>query len=82
VAPARGGWPATRGVFAIEEPELLLPDPIALDTSFVVKALISTQPLDAVCRAFLTRIDESGVSVTTSDLLPVEPRVGKDPQSC
>ncbi len=34
--------------------------------------MISTQPLHAVCRAFLTRIDESGVSVTTSDLLLVE----------
>lgn len=63
---------ATRGVFAIEEPELLLPDPIALDTSFVVEALIATQPLHASCRAFLNRIDSSGASITTSDLLPVE----------
>jgi predicted nucleic acid-binding protein len=47
-------------------------DPIALDTSFVVEALIATQPLHAVCRALLHRIDESGVSITTSDLLPVE----------
>jgi predicted nucleic acid-binding protein len=64
--------PATRGVFSIEEPELLLPDPIALDTSFVVEALIATQPLNTVCRAFLNRIDDSGVSITTSDLLPIE----------
>jgi hypothetical protein len=59
-------------VFAIEEQGFLLPDPIALDTSFVVEALIATQPLHAVCSAFLTRIDESGVSVATSDLLPFE----------
>jgi predicted nucleic acid-binding protein len=72
MAPTRGRPAATRGVFAIEEPELLLPDPIALDTSFVVEALIATQPLHAVCRAFLNRIDESGVSITTSDLLAVE----------
>jgi predicted nucleic acid-binding protein len=64
--------PASRGVFAIEEEELLLPDPIALDTSFVVEALIATQPLHVVCRAFLDRIDASGVSITTSDLLAVE----------
>lgn len=64
--------PATRGVFAIEEPELLLRDPIALDTSFVVEALIATQPLHATCRAFLARIDNSDISITTSDLLPVE----------
>lgn len=47
-------------------------DPIALDTSFVVEALITTQPLHAICRPFFLRIVESGVSVTTSDLLSVE----------
>lgn len=62
----------TRGVFAIEEPELLLPDPIALDTSFVVEALIATQPVHPVCSPFLIRIAESGVAITTSDLLPIE----------
>ncbi len=62
----------TRGVFAIEEQELLLPDPIALDTSFVVEALLATQPLHGVCDAFLTRIFDSGVSVVTSELLRVE----------
>lgn len=72
MGPVGGRRSASRGVFAIEEPELVLPDPIALDTSFVVEALIATQPLHGVCRAFLSRIDESGVSVTTSDLLPVE----------
>jgi predicted nucleic acid-binding protein len=72
MTPAAGRRPATRGVFAIEEPELLLPDPIALDTSFVVEALITTQPLHRVCSAFLTRIGDSGVSVVTSELLRVE----------
>jgi hypothetical protein len=72
MTPPGGGRPATRGVFAIEEQGFLLPDPIALDTSFVVEALIATQPLHAVCSAFLTRIDDSGVSVATSDLLPFE----------
>src|SRR5271167_2278960 len=72
MAPPGGRRPATRGVFAIEDQELLLPDPIALDTSFVVEALIATQPLHGVCSAFLTRIDESGVSVATSELLRVE----------
>lgn len=72
MAPAGARRPASRGVFAIEDEELLLPDPIALDTSFVVEALIATQPLHAICRAFLDRIDASGVSITTSDLLAVE----------
>ncbi len=68
------GWrpPATRSVFAIEDAELLLPNPIALDTSFVVEALIATQPLHGVCSPFLARIFESGVSVATSELLRVE----------
>lgn len=51
---------------------MLLPDPIALDTSFIVEALIATQPLHALCRPFFTRIVESDVAVVTSDLLPVE----------
>ena len=33
----------TRGVFAIEQEQLALPDPLALDTSFVVEALLATQ---------------------------------------
>lgn len=72
MSPTGGRGSATRGVFAIEEPELLLPHPVALDTSFVVEALIATQPAHAVCRPFFMRIVESGVAVTTSDLLPVE----------
>ena len=50
----------------------MLPDPLALDTSFVVEALLATQPLHPACSALLTRIDESGVRVVTSDLLVVE----------
>jgi hypothetical protein len=38
-----GREPATRGVFALEAQELLLPNPMALDTSFVVEALIALQ---------------------------------------
>jgi predicted nucleic acid-binding protein len=72
MTPPGGRRSATRGVFAIEEEEFLLPDPIALDTSFVVEALIATQPLHGVCSPFLTRIFESSVSVATSELLRVE----------
>lgn len=72
MAVSGGRRPASRGVFAIEESELLLPDPVALDTSFVVEALIATQPLHGVCDRFLARIFASGVSVTTSELLRVE----------
>jgi hypothetical protein len=38
MSPPGGRRPVvTRGVFAIEDQELLLPNPIALDTSFVVE---------------------------------------------
>jgi predicted nucleic acid-binding protein len=67
-----GRSPIGRGVFAIEDQELPLPDPIALDTSFVVEALIATQPLHGVCDPFLTRIFNSGISIVTSELLRVE----------
>ena len=63
---------ATRGVYAIEDSALLLPDPLALDTSFVVEALIETQPLHGRCAEFAARIVESGVRVVTSELLQVE----------
>jgi predicted nucleic acid-binding protein len=62
----------TRGVFAIEQEQLALPDPLALDTSFIVEALLATQPLHATCGAFLASIVESGVAVVTSDLLALE----------
>ena len=63
---------AARGVYAIEDAALLLPDPLALDTSFVVEALIETQPLHARCAEFAARIVESGVRAVTSELLQVE----------
>jgi predicted nucleic acid-binding protein len=72
MTPAGGRRSPTRGVFAVEDQALLLPDPIALDTSFVVEALIATQPLHPTCAGFLARIVETGVSVVTSDLLRVE----------
>jgi hypothetical protein len=63
MSPAGGRRHLTRGVFSIEDQQLTLPDPIALDTSFVVEALLATQPLHGVCDAFLKRIVDSGVSV-------------------
>jgi hypothetical protein len=72
MSPAGGRQPVPHNVFAIEDQRLVLPDAVALDTSFVVEALIATEPLHAVCNAFLTRIDESGTSVITNALLRAE----------
>jgi hypothetical protein len=45
MSPTGGCRPVPRGVFASEDQQLLLPDPIALDTSFVVEALLTTKQL-------------------------------------
>jgi hypothetical protein len=68
----RGPGPGARGVHAIEEPALLLPDPLAIDTSFMVEALIESQPLHTACAAFAERVVDTGVRVVTSELLQVE----------
>ena len=68
----RGRRPATRGVYAIEDPTLMLPEVLALDTSFVVEALIETQPLHSICAGFVERMVEAGPTVVTSELLDVE----------
>lgn len=68
----RGRPPATRRVFSIDAPPLLLPSTTALDTSFVVEALIETQPLHAPCAAFAARLVEAGTTVVASELLEVE----------
>lgn len=72
MTPARGRPPATRGVFAIEDPALLFPSTVALDTSFVVEALIETQRLHVACRGFLERLVESDVAAVTNELLAIE----------
>lgn len=72
MARPRGRSAATRGVFAIEDPALLLPERVALDTSLVVRALIETQPLHEACAVFLDRLVTSEVTLVSSELLEVE----------
>jgi predicted nucleic acid-binding protein len=72
MAQSRGRHVATRGVYAIEDRALLVLDPLALDTSFVVEALIETQRHHASCRDFLDRVADAGATLVTSELLAVE----------
>jgi predicted nucleic acid-binding protein len=72
MAQSRGRPVATRGVYAIEDRALLAADPLALDTSFVVEALIETQRHHASCKDFLDRVADAGVTLVTSELLAVE----------
>jgi predicted nucleic acid-binding protein len=72
VARPRGRAHATRGVFTIEDAGLLLPDAVALDTSFIVHALIESQSLHGPCSTFLERLVAEEVTVVVSELLEVE----------
>jgi len=50
----------------------VFPTAVGLDTSFVVEALIESQPLHIVCAAFLERLVEVDTTFVTSDLLEIE----------
>lgn len=68
----RGRRSSTRGVYAIDDPALVLPRVVALDTSFVVEALIETQPLHEICARFVTQLTEAEATIVVSELLEVE----------
>ncbi len=72
MSPPPGRKPGMRGVYAIEDSALVLPHSIALDTSFIVKALVASETGHAACAAFVDRIRELGVTVVTSELVAVE----------
>src|SRR5262249_7929954 len=63
---------ATRGVHSIEDPILLAPADVLVDTSFVVEALIETQPLHEPCRDFLQRLLEVDAVLHFNRLLEME----------
>jgi predicted nucleic acid-binding protein len=69
---ARKRAAATRGVFAIEDPALVFPARVALDTSLMVRAVVETQPLPGICLAFLARLRAAGTTLVISDLLEAE----------
>src|SRR5919197_377173 len=69
--PPIGRRPAERNVFSFEG-RLLAPPKLVLDTSFVVDALVTTQPRHEACRMFLNAIGDSGSVVYFNTLLVVE----------
>jgi hypothetical protein len=68
----RGRRVATRGVFPLEDPGLLLPELVGFDTSFVVEVLIETQRLHVASADFLERLVEARRPIVTSELLEVD----------
>jgi hypothetical protein len=69
--PPVGRRAAERNVFSFEG-RLLAPPELVIDTSFVVDALITTQPRHDACRAFLDAIRDSGSVVYFNMLLVAE----------
>ncbi len=68
----RGRPASTRGVYAMEDATLLLPDEFVVDTSFIVDALIATQPRHNACRTFLEQMAEAGTVIYFNRLLELE----------
>lgn len=62
----------SRGVHSFEDDELLVPERVLVDTSFVVEALIRSQPLHRRCQDFLLRLAEAGTELVYSRLLDAE----------
>jgi predicted nucleic acid-binding protein len=69
--PPVGRPPAERSVHTFEG-VLLAPHELVLDTSFVVDALVRTQPRHAACSTFLAAIADTGGIVYYNSLLEVE----------
>lgn len=59
----RGRRSLARGVWSFEQADLRCPERAVLDTSFVVEALLPSQPLHAVCQSYLVRVadEETGI---------------------
>ncbi|MEX2210688.1 MAG: PIN domain-containing protein [Gaiellaceae bacterium] len=68
----RGRPPATRRVFSFEAAETPLPEEVLLDTSYVVEALIVSQPLHAAAVNFLVRLATEDVRIRFSSMLELE----------
>ncbi len=68
----RGRPPSTRQVFSFEDAETPLPADVLLDTSYVVEALIVSQPLHSAAVNFLVRPATEDVRIRFSSMLELE----------
>lgn len=68
--PGRPALP--RQVLSFEDPDLIVPGEVVLDTSFVVAALNSAEHKHAECVAFLARLTDRGSLLVHNRLLEVE----------
>jgi predicted nucleic acid-binding protein len=68
----RGRPPSTRAVFSFDDAATPLPDEVLVDTSYVVEALIVSQPLHAATVNFLVRLATEDVRIRFSSMLELE----------
>jgi len=68
----RGRPPSTREVFSFEDAATPLPGEVLVDTSYVVEALVVSQPLHAAAVTFLVRLATEDVRVRFSSMLELE----------
>jgi predicted nucleic acid-binding protein len=72
LAVGRGRPALVRGVYSFEDPTVPIPTDLALDTSFVIEALVKSQPLHAPAKAFMLRLVNDETVVYFNRLLEVE----------
>ncbi|PPF62580.1 hypothetical protein C5C18_14435 [Rathayibacter tritici] len=67
------GRPAlSRNVYSYQNPALILPSEVALDTSFVVNVLVTTESLHAASRAFILDLVGNNSTIFYNRLLELE----------
>lgn len=72
MSPVPGRPAHVREVRSFEDPSLILPEDVVLDTSFVIAALVTTEPLHSAARAFMLRLVTEEVVVYYNRLLEIE----------
>jgi predicted nucleic acid-binding protein len=70
--PPRGRPPTPRGVYSFEDASIDPPDRAVLDTSFVVEAVIVSQPAHVVCQDYFVRLALAGTTIVFNELLEIE----------
>jgi hypothetical protein len=68
----RGRPPLSRAIYSFEDLRIELPAAAAVDTSFVVDALLVSQPLHAPCAEYLAQLAEAGTRLVYNQLLLLE----------
>lgn len=72
MSPRSGRPPLERSVRSFESADLVVPEEVVLDTSFVAKSLITTEDHHVACQAFLVRLARAGSTIYYNRLLDLE----------